>query len=187
METDSLPAAKMKATKLRWYQYDLSPLQITMLAVIACSLLAIPYAIKMQQLRKEKDVVKAIQKLGGKVWYEGKGPPALLERRGDAFVYEVSLHGVHVRDADLQQFRELTHLDMVYLDDTSVTDAGLEYLGGMRQLSLLSLNNTDVTDAGLKHLGRLIRLSEVNVKGTQVTDQGIKDLHQSLPACQVCR
>jgi hypothetical protein len=183
MENDSLSSAdylKRKSHRGRLLLFIL-------LAIIIWSGVAIHSMTKTEQLRKEREVVKAIQKLGGTVWHEGKGPPALVEARDDVFVYEVSLHGVHVKDADLQNFGDLTHLDIAYLDDTSVTDAGLEHLSELTQLTLLSLDNTPITDNGLEHLRKLTRLSELHIKGCKVTQQGVRRLKQALPNCEIER
>jgi hypothetical protein len=115
--------------KLRWFQYSLRTLLVFVtLCAIPCSWLA----VKMQQAKRQREAVAAIEKLGGTVfWSEPSGLAWMQSLLGD----------------DL--FR---HVESVYLNDTEVTDAGLEHLTGLNMLQVLSLYQTKVTDAGVKKL-----------------------------------
>src|SRR5437867_11243655 len=69
------------APKLRWYQFSLRSM------FIVVTLLAIPcgwYGMKMQQVKRQREVVAAIVKLGGRVeWLEPSGPRWMRWLLGD--------------------------------------------------------------------------------------------------------
>ena len=111
------------------FQFSIRSLLIlTVVVAIPCSWLA----VKMQQVRRERDAAAAIEKLGGSVeWSEPFRPMWLRRLLGDDF------------------FRSVAH---VKLDGTEVTDAGLENLKGLHQLQYLTLEITKVTGLGWKTL-----------------------------------
>lgn len=88
--------------------------------------------------------------------------PAELERslellRSVPRLRELSLRGLPITSAQLQQlsgFPELTHLD---LQDTAISDAGLETLDEIPSLVYVTLAGTTVTDAGLRRLANPAR------------------------------
>ena len=170
----------------------------SLLAQVIC--VAIPcswLAVRIQQARKQKEVVEAIVKEGGEVggevlydyqvdasgrYIQGAQPPGpawLRKLLGDDFfihVIEVNVSKTRVRDANLEHFKGLTTLESLFLGRTQVTDAGLEQLKGLTQLKGLNLLGTQVTDAGLEHVARLFHLEHLSVGDTQVTDAGLERL-----------
>jgi internalin A len=114
----------------------------------------------------EDQAVKAIEKLGGQVVRDDKGParPVVMVDLGSTKVSDAGLKGL----APLKGLREL------YLDHTPVTDEGLKELASLRSLQTLGLWNTQVSDAGLKELAPLKELQKLYLDGTQVSDAGLK-------------
>ncbi len=94
----------------------------------------------------EEQVVKVIEKLGGKVIRDDKLP--------EKPVVSVYLTLSSAKDADLKGLAHLKHLQKLSLLKTKVTDAGMKELTGLKELRELSLGFTDVTDAGLKELAQ---------------------------------
>jgi hypothetical protein len=179
--------------KLRWYQFSLRTLFVfTTLCAVACSWLA----VKMQQARKQREAVEAIQKLGGEVKYDYQettilnpqppGPAWLRKLFGDDFFATVTSVRLS-SDANLGDLKGLTDVRALFLSNIWVTDAGLENLTGMTQLITLFLDDTQVTDAGLEHLKGLTQLQMLYVGNTQVTEAGVTKLRQALPNCRIER
>lgn len=125
----------------------------------------------------EAAAIAAIQKLGGKVEFEGDG----TERR----VFKVYLHSTKVTDDDLAMLKKLPKLRNLFLGKTQISDAGLEHLEKSAELQTLSLNSTHVTDAGLQSLNWLKNLKTLNLQETQVTPAGAAQLRKSLPAAKI--
>jgi len=172
----SEPQPAAPRPKRHWFQYSLRTLLLLMLlASIGMSWLA----VKMQQARRQREAVEAIQKLGGQVWYDyevqqsgnplpGAGPP------GPAWLRNLLGEDILARVVYVSFFRS-----------SSVTDAGLERLKGLTQLQELYLGVTQVSDAGLEHLKGLTQLQQLYFFDTKVTDEGVKKLQQALPKCMV--
>jgi CubicO group peptidase (beta-lactamase class C family) len=147
--------------------------------------------------------VSAIQKLGGKVERDEKGPgkPVVLVNlgltevkdaeleplEGLASLKKLTLNDTPITDAALDHLKDLPALEKLYLVDTKVTDAGLERLRGLKTLKVLSLAGTQVSDAGLAHLKALSGLKEVFLYGTKVGDDGAKQLKEALPELKIYR
>ena len=160
--------------------------------LVATVVVAIPFswlAVEMKRARRQREVVAAIEKLGGSVRYdyvftppfcfEMPGPVWLRKLVGDDFFANVEgVRSYEMSEADiaLPYLRELPRLWELDLSHTQVTDAGLERLKGLTQLRWLSLANTHVTDAGLRHLMGLTHLEQLYLSDTQVTDGGLQHL-----------
>ena len=187
--------------KFRWFQFSLRTLLLLMLvASIGLSW----FAMKLQHVRRQREVVVAIEKAGGEVeWYTTSTPQWLIHLLGERFFcthITVSFYGNQITDKALEHLKGLTllrclglqrtqvtanglehlkglsRLQNLTLKDTQVTDAGLEHLKGMNQLQYLNLDWTQVTDAGLEHLKGLSQLRVLYLQGTQVTDTGLEHL-----------
>lgn len=127
----------------------------------------------------EAATVALIQKLGGKVEFDGPGP--------NRQVVKVYLHQSAVRDEDLAALKNLSKLRNLFLGKTKITDAGLEHLHSLRELQTLSLNSTSVTDVGLKSLTELTQLKTLNLQETPTTAAGATRLKKLLPRLTVAR
>jgi hypothetical protein len=127
----------------------------------------------------EAAAVALIQKLGGKVEYEGE--------RAERRVVKVYLHQTRVSDDDLAVLEKLPKLRNLFLGKTKIGDAGLSHLEHADELQTLSLNSTAVTDAGLKSLSELKNLKTINLQETRVTAAGAAQLRKSLPAVKIAR
>ena len=157
---------------------------------------------KIHSAETEK-AIGAIEKLGGKVELDEKLPGKP--------VYSVRLATtkVNATDADLVHLKELTELELLFLNYSKVTDTGLVHLNGLTKLKTLWLNSTKVTsaglvhlkgltklerlwlrntkvdDAGLAHLKALTSLRLLKLNNTQVTAAGVKELQKALPNCYI--
>jgi hypothetical protein len=125
-------------------------------------------AAMIKQLRKERDAVKALVKLGGQVSYNNPANPSepswFLEWAGACNVSRIDFSG-----------------------RIKVTDAGLMHLRELTQLQYLHLTRTEITDAGLVHLKGLTNLQTLGLEGTKVTEVGVNDLQKALPDCKISR
>ncbi len=152
--------------------------------------------VKVQQARKQREVVEAIRALGGFVTYDyaidqSYGHPVNAQAAGpgwlgsvlgvDLFadVVRVNLDSTDVTDAQLECLENLPQLRWVNLFNTRITNAGLEHLKRLRHLERLELGGTQVTDAGLEYLAGLPDLQ--SVYATDVTEKGMERLHQTCP------
>ena len=178
----------------RWLQFSLRTLMVLML-VLGCGLGWL--ASKIIRAREQREAVKAIEELGGRVdWKPASGG---ITRTAAAWVGKlmggdwsvdvgaVYLTGTPVTDAGLEHLRGLTQLRFLSLDSTPVTDAGLEHLRGLTQLQGLYLSSTRVTDAGLAHLRGLTQLEVLYLISTRVTDAGVNELKKALPKVRIQR
>jgi predicted negative regulator of RcsB-dependent stress response len=183
----------MTATpRRRWYQFSLKTLLVVM--VLLCLGPGGYVAYEQNKVRREKEAVEAIEKLGGVVSYgrSASARSAMLQQvLGDDTIGTVESvdfwNPSQVTDDDVAHLAQLPRLKHLNLTDTQVTDAGLKHLAGLKDLSGLTLDNTQVTDAGLVHLAGLKGLRHLNVYRTLVTDAGALELQESLPNCRIGR
>ena len=178
--------------KRRWYQFSLKTLLVVM--VLLCLGPGGYVAYEQNKVRRQKEAVEAIEKLGGVVEYgrNASARPAMLRQiLGDDTIGMVESvdfwNPSQVTDADVVHFARLPRLKHLHLTDTHVTDAGLKHLASLKDLSGLTLDNTQVTDAGLVHLAGLKSLRHLSVYRTQVTDAGVAELQEALPNCRIRR
>ena len=118
----------------------------------------------------EKKALAAVERLGGQVLRN--------ETKPGKPVYQVTLSGKGVMDADLKDLMGFEELGWLTLNNTQVTDAGLKEVVQFEHLYALSLSGTAVTDAGLKELARLKGLIYLNLSNTKITDRGFEELAQ---------
>jgi hypothetical protein len=137
----------------------------------------------------EKEIVAAIEKLGGAVgrdnkkadkpisWvsFNGKGTDEAVKlATGLKTVRYVNLQGSDkITVASLKELKALPDLDHLDLRRTAMTDEDVKELKGFKQLRILDLSNTKVTDEGLKELKGLDKLESLRLIGTKVTDKGL--------------
>ncbi len=127
----------------------------------------------------EAAAVAAIQKLGGKVAFEGEG--------SDRRVIKVYLQSSSVRDADLSAVEKLPKLRNLFLGKTQISDTGLEHLRHSHELQTLSLNSTPVTDIGLTALEALTNLKTLNLQETKVTTAAVARLRKKRPRVTIAQ
>lgn len=99
------------------------------------------------------------------------------EARGEVLVpsdSDVKLQISKTASEDLSGLDALgpNDVQVVVLRDTDVTDDGLKQLGRLTGLRLIDLNETRITDAGIRHLGQLKVLQEIMLSAYKVKDQG---------------
>ncbi|MGO9114084.1 MAG: hypothetical protein ACLP9L_33125 [Thermoguttaceae bacterium] len=139
----------------RRFQYSLrSLLLLTLLVSIGMSWIA----TTMQRAKRQREVARAIEKLGGRVWWD------FASRHEASFLSEViyvDFSGEKVEDEALQSLNQLTHL------------------------ARLNLNNSEITDSQLRHLKGLAQLRWLELEAPRVTDEAVKELRRALPNCQI--
>ena len=157
------------------------------LLTVAAVLLAL-LSPPLVERRREQAVVRTIEAKGGRVSVYDYVPrfgssvfSTVLGSRIYQRVRELDLGGTGIKDADLEQFRQLAHLRGLSLSGTKVTDRGLQHLTHNANLESLDLSKTLITDAGLKHLKELGSLSRLNTSGTQITYEGLGELQKAVP------
>jgi hypothetical protein len=187
--------------KRRWFQYSLRTLLVF---VTRCAVARSWLAVKLQQARRQREVVAEIRKVGAVVYHDWESdgnltalpnphppwPKWLRSLLGDDFfqsVIQIYFYTEEATDAEVEHLRGLSQLKELELGGTHVTDAGLEHLRGMSRLTELDLGFTQVTDAGLGHLKGLSQLQYLDLRTMQVTDGGVKRLQQALPNCEIVR
>jgi hypothetical protein len=169
--------------KRRWFQFSLKTL------LVALTLLCLGpggyVAYEQNKARKEKAAVKAIEKLGGSVYYfdyfekQTVRSPMMRQILGDESfgnAVELQFYDTHVADADLAHLSALKHLNRLSLVGTQVTDAGLVHLAGLKALRILDLDDTQVAGPGFVDLAGLKRLKYLSLARTQINDDGLENL-----------
>ena len=175
------------------FQFSIRSLMLFVAVVaVVCSW----FTVKMQGAARQREVVKAVEKGGGRVVYdyhlnaegnliafpktgipEPSGPGWLRNLLGVDFFWDVKwVRCRQFTDAGLVKLKGLTSLSELWLHGTQVTDAGLVHLKGLTNLQDLRLTSTQVSDAGLVNLKGLTSLQNLNLTRTQVTDAGLVHL-----------
>ena len=181
----------------RWLWYGL-PVLLGLMAVAAIVL--IPFAVKLEQARKQRAAVEAIRRLGGRAWYDYQieldrsenapppGPKWMREWFGvdflatvqDVFLGPVKPTDNPLDDAGLEQLEEplkaLPRLETLGISRAKVTDAGLKHLAGLSQVKTLYLFGTSITDSGLEHIQAMTQLEHLGIGETGITDAGLRYL-----------
>ena len=163
--------------------------------LIPVVLLSVPmgwFALKMQEAERQRRAVVAIQKAGGRVFYdyqlneelnlvvgaEPPAPPWLRELLGDDFFSDVV--GVDFSNAretsGVYLVKGLTGLRKLVLQGKRVTDGELATLNGLTELERLKLFATGVTSDGMEHLTGLTKLKRLEIHHAPVTDAGLRHL-----------
>ena len=155
---------------------------VTVLLIVVALGLRIGIPVYRQQA-----AIREIQRLGGVVYVQPRGPIWLRERIPARFnelfgeVDFISLQETSATDATLAHLQGLNGLKQLWLTATSVTDSGMLHLKGLTNLQMLHLERTLVTDVGLAHLKSLTRLRDLRLLQTPVTDAGVAELKLDLP------
>lgn len=173
----------------RWFQFRLRTLLI---AILVLSLPLSWFGARLRKARRQREAVKAIERLGGSVTYEWElVPPSpsgiqprpnmswlqiLLGDENSDEMCSVSFYGHGFTDVQVRQLSLFGNLTDVMLKDTRVTDAGLDELAGLTRLESLVIIEGEITDDGLRHLGRFSNLSDLVLIGTQFSNDGLKHL-----------
>jgi len=179
------PIEQPKRKRRRWRQFSLRTMFVLLtIAAVLLALLSPP----LVERRREQAVVRTIEAAGGRVTVYDYVPrfgssvfSTVLGSRIYQRVRELDLGGTGIKDADLEQFRQLAHLRGLSLSGTKVTDRGLQHLTHNANLESLDLSKTLVTDAGLKHLKELGSLCRLDTSGTQITYEALGELQKTLP------
>ena len=147
-----------------------------------------------QVARIQHDTVAAIEKAGGRVYYDWQvknsniipsaklpAPEWLVNRVGIDYFGNVVMvlmggesgTGERGSYAELVHVADLSRLEYLNLVGTAATDAGLANLKRLTRLETLWLDETRVGDSGLEHLERLTSLKRLSVAHSQVSDASL--------------
>ena len=175
--------------KRRLLQFRLRTLLI---AILVLSLPLSWFAVRMERARRQRETVKAIERIGGRVEYDymvdknglhimnaqPPGPVWLRALLGNDFFSDVVTVNLSFicSDSDLACCSSPTTFKRLLLVHAPITDAGLERIAEFTSLQGLSLHGTKITDGGLEYLRRLPELEGLNLQGTSVTDTGLEHL-----------
>ena len=146
--------------KYRWFQFSLKTLLV--IITLLCLGPGGYVAYEQNKVRRQREAVEAIGKLGGIVVYDHSAPARSATMRqilGDESfgnVAWVRFDNSRVTDADLVHLTGMVKLERLYLDSPQVTDAGLAKLTGLKSLEYLILDNTQTTSAGVAKLGKAL-------------------------------
>jgi internalin A len=88
----------------------------------------------------------------------------------------LSLAGMNITDAGLEQLMALEKLEMLNLARTRVTSKDLAFISCLKNLRILSLSETQVSNDGMINLRELKRLQWLNLSKTRVSDRGLEHL-----------
>lgn len=163
-------------------------------------------AKELQPYRRQREVAKGIERLGGKVHWMIDFPrvesttqawlrrllgeelfayPEVVEiYNGEAMQYlaelgqphVLTLVGAEVTNENLEYVRKLTELQSIALLDMHVTDDGMRPLLELKHLQVLWIEGAPVTDAGIDYIQEMTQLRDVILIGTQVADAGLVKL-----------
>ena len=104
---------------------------------------------------EQKNAVDAIERLGGKVWFDGRDkgiPPWIRSNLGDEFfktAIGVDVSFLQLKESDLDAVVVLKSLRSLSLAGTPISDTGLSRLAGLGKLETLDLGHCHITDRGL--------------------------------------
>jgi hypothetical protein len=185
--------AMRKSRPRRWLRFGLRTLLLVLTA------LSIWLGLKVDEARRQKEAVEALQELGATVRFahqrdntnhtefdankDLKIPDWLRTLPGDDFFQTVALIQLPetVTDKDLGHLAALPHVECLIFSQESyqeinVTDAGLDHLPRPDRLVRLAAANALIGDAFLKRLAGATGLETLHLSGTRITDEGLRSL-----------
>jgi hypothetical protein len=183
-----------RVSRFRWLRFSLRTL------FILVTLFAAWLGLKVHQARRQQAGVKAIQELGGWVYYdvqfiEGGGarpdvdlskvssvPDWLLTRLGEDFFHDVAAIDMVAELFDLSADEVMPHLSafprlrrLLLMSAGGATDESLRAIGQLPNLEKLYIGRgPTVTDAGVLHLRKLHKLKSVELYSVNITDESLR-------------
>lgn len=161
--------------------------------LVVMTLLSILFATLAQPLveaRKQRRLLKQLEKLGATVTHRGvilRGASfgrAILRSFGNEYdrdyLYALDFSGSSITDLDLQLLPTVPHLVDLDLSGTKITDAGMNSIAACSELLGLSIRNTQVSDAGIVKLQAVQKLARLDTDGTEVTYAALAELDGKL-------
>jgi hypothetical protein len=166
--------------KRRWYQYSLRTLLVLVtLFAVACSW----FAVKMEQARRQREVVEAIRRSSGSVFYDY-----------EKILYEDTIHksGSPIWPSEPPSpawLRSIVGIDFFHNVTTAFVfyDNGLDRLEDLPRLRALYLEGAGITDRSIDQLKRLPRLERLYLSDTKITDAAVNDLQNAIPNLKIER
>ena len=118
----------------------------------------------------EREAVKAIQKLAGRVVVGCRDNRVSFVQVSQSRMTDAVLANL------LKELAKLKGLEDLELCNTEVTDTGLKLLRGLTNVKYLDLRGTKVTGAGLGELREWKDLQVLDLRGCRVTEDGFREL-----------
>jgi hypothetical protein len=174
--------------KRRWFRFSLRALFLLVFVVAVGSGF---FAFKLQQARQQRQVIAAIESLGGSVAYDFDFHPWEYQRRPDWLVNllgvdffhqvaRVKINSPTFTDVDMEQLRnqlsQLPLLAQLDVSQTQITERGLRHLEELARLEYLGIGQTQVRDEGLDILRQMPKLQTLYLAGAKITDNTLQHL-----------
>jgi hypothetical protein len=185
MTTDQPTAIK---TNRRWHQYSLRTLLIFVtLFALACSW----FTVKMQQAKRQREVVESLIKSGSFVAYDYEmnskvwikllnqkipGPEWIRKMLGDDFFRTVTYVNLSNMQRSFDKGNGFVIEVPAIRSNLLVTADMLKQLEELKQLEVIRLDHTNISDDGLKYLKNFNHLHVLSLEGTHITDAGLEHL-----------
>jgi hypothetical protein len=164
----------------RRFQYSLRTLLLcVLLTAIGMSWLA----VNLEEARRQRQAVNAVNVAGGSVVYDYEWPPGYPSKapawrrqlfENDFFGNVVDLRALS--DASLKHVSSLGAVQRVNLTGNQISNTALERLKGLTRIQSLVLADTRITDNGLVHLEGMTSLHELVFINSNVSDDGLMHL-----------
>ena len=101
-------------------------------------------AVRLQRAREQKAIVEAIEKAGGRVWYE----PTWLSKtlRDESFIDVTTVSSSTAEDSDavMAQLNGLSQIKELNFGGSHLTGLGVAHIKGLTQLRSADLSDTKV-------------------------------------------
>jgi hypothetical protein len=159
-------------------------------SIMSMLLLMLAVAGVCAWLKTERNLAREQEAIANSAWFveydcddtQGVDPPGpkwLRRALGRHFfdsITRLNIDNKQITDTDLEQIKNFSRLQWLWLSGTQVTDAGLKHVGSMSSLEQLDLGSTGITDSGLANLKGLTALEAIYLVNTRITDEGVKHL-----------
>jgi hypothetical protein len=178
--------------KRRWFRFSLR----TFLVIV--TLICVWLGWKINEARKQKQAVEAIQANGGTVLYDfevdengepiqpNPTPGWLVRWIGVDYLHNVVSVGFpfemipgldpkrYEYDEVMQYFENLPHVFDLSLSNGNLRDGDLRYIASLTSLKNLWINGNPITGTGFKHLLNLKRLAWIDLVDCPINDDGME-------------
>lgn len=179
-------ARNLRPSKFRWFRFSLRTLLVT---TIVCALILGRIGDVTYRVRRQRQIVARIEKLGGRCGYSEQYASGADARRPTFFgvifgtdaipkVNTVFWKNDAVQDSDLNLLNEFPHLAFLELQGKNVTDDGLNSLQRLKHLRYLTFTETKVTGRGIARLEAASKIEFLMFEGSTTGDSTLDGIGQ---------